>query len=397
MASTDITLKLDYEDRISFAHSPLSAFFFTLISLGFTWICWNFIQNEPTVRMFFVAFSLLFVLVGILGILWRMELDIDLARRSVLVRRGMWPLPKTRTSQLDDADGIWLTMKYRSSGSKSKRRIPWWFVSLKFPGEKRGTSMFTTSSEVDAYQKWEYYARRLQLDAVDATAAEPQRKHWQDLDDNLAVRSNESASRLHRVPSPPAGSKIELLWDRGRKEILLPAPGFNGGLVFLSLFGGAFVALGGSFLLARLGIFDVSIEGSELSQIIIPPIFILAGLGIIWLGIWGSYTALVVGVENGDLFIQNRAFGKRFGRKSIPHTDIESVSVGGDIRSRNRSGGGIKIGGVTVGSKRYRGRDNEVVVRSDKKILRFGSALTEAERTWLADACYFVAIRGQLP
>ena len=397
MASSAVNLKLDTEDRIWFAHAPSRAFFFTLVSLGFTWICWHFIRDEPTVRIIFVAFSLLFVIAGVLGFFWRMELDIDLTRRQVRLVRGMWPAPETSTRPLDEADGVWLTMKYRSSGSKNKRRVPWWFINLKFPDEKKGTRLFATRSEVAGYKKWEYYAKRLQLDAIDATAEDPQRHSWQDLDDSLAVQSKETDSRPQRVPEPPPGSKIELLWDQGQKEILLPAPGFSAGLVFLFLFGGTFAALGGSFLLATLRILDATVQGSELSQMIIPPIFILIGLGIIWIGIRGSFSALIIGVENGELFTQNQAFGKRSGRKSVPLNQIESVGVGKDIRSRNPTGQGITVGGVTVGNKRYRSRDNEVVVRSDQKILRFGRGLTATDRAWLADACYFAAIRGQLP
>lgn len=208
MAAADVSLKSDQSHRIWFAHSPFKAFIFTLISLGFTWICWNFIRDEEIVRNIFVGFSLLFVAVGVLGMFWRMELDIDLGSRRVRIRRGMWPVPKPSHRQLDAADGVWLTMEYRSSGSKSKRKVPWWFVSLKFPDEKRATRIFASGNEVDGYQKWEYYAERLRLDAVDATAGEPQRKAWQNLDDDLAAQSNERESRPLRAPNPPGDSTI---------------------------------------------------------------------------------------------------------------------------------------------------------------------------------------------
>lgn len=169
------------------------------------------------------------------------------------------------------------------------------------------------------------------------------------------------------------------------------------GLIFMLLFGGAFFAIGGCALLASIGVFDMQVQGSEAAVMIVPPVFVLAGLGIVWLGVRGSYSAMIVGVENSTLFTENLAFGRRSGRKSIQLANIESGSVGSDVRSRRRTGGGIRVGGVAVGVGKYRERENEVVVRSDEKILRFGGALTEAEKTWLADACYYATLRAELP
>jgi len=397
VASVDVDLKTDDTNRIFFAHSPYKAFIFTLLGAGFTWLSWRFIPAGEVLRFVFVGFSLIFVLVGILGVFWRLELDIDLGSRRVRMRKGMWPMAKTSHRPLDEADGIWLTLKYRSSGSKNKRKVPWWFVSFKFPEEKRGTRIFASASEIDSFQKWEYYAKRLQLDAVDATANEEQRKSWKELDENLAAKRIESRPTPNRSPTPPAGSTIELVSNRGRREILLPAAGFTLGLVFISLFGGVFVAMGASVWLATAGILDMQVNGSEVVLNIVPPIFVLVGLGIIWLGIKGSYSALIIGVENGMLFTQYLAFGKRSGKQSVALADIESVAVAGDVRSRRRDGGHIKIGGMAIGTKKSRERDDEVVVRSDRKILRFGSSLNEDERVWLAEACHYAAVRGQLP
>jgi len=397
MATADVSIKLDEPNRIWFAHSPYKALVFLLIAAAFTATCWYAIQDEPMVRMFFVGFSLLFVLAGVAGVFWRLEVDIDLVGRRVRIVRGMWPTPKVIVRQLDEADGVWLAIKYRSSGSKSKRKVPWWFVSLKFPEEKKGIRLAALSNEVDAYSKWEYYAERLRLNAVDATEKEPKRRSWEKLDENLASQTSDEHPEPVHAPNPPMGSTIELLSNRGRREILLPALGVSLGLVFLILFGGVFAIMGGSLLLAALGIIDIQVEGSETAINLIPPIFMLVGLGIIWLGVKGSYSATVIGVENSELFKEYLAFGKRSGRKSVPLIDIESVSVAGDVRSRHRSDGRIRVGGVSIGKRTYRRRDDEVVVRSDQGILRFGGSLSKEERTWLADACYYAAVKGQLP
>ncbi|NNC63235.1 MAG: hypothetical protein HKN84_00495, partial [Gammaproteobacteria bacterium] len=243
MASADVKLRLDGPTRIVFAHAPLSAAWFTLIGVGFTWACWRFIPiEEGIVRWVFVGFCSLFVVVGVFGIFWRHELDIDLTRRRARTVRGFWPAPKHSDRGLDEADGIWLTMDYRSSGSKKKRKVPWWFVSLKFPGEKKGTRIFVSRDETEGFKKWEHYAERLQIDAVDATGKEPQRKSWETLDEKLASPGRED--QPVRAPTPPSGTVIRTRSNRGWKEVLLPAPGFSGGLVFLVMFGGAFAAFG---------------------------------------------------------------------------------------------------------------------------------------------------------
>ncbi|MDH3418167.1 MAG: hypothetical protein OEM78_01740 [Gammaproteobacteria bacterium] len=396
MAAAAVKLRLEEPSRILFAHSPLGAFVFTLIALGFTWGCWRFVPaEEGIVRWIFVGFCLLFVLAGVFGIFWRYELDIDLGRRRIRIRRGFWPSPQTSDHGLDEADGVWLTMDYRSSGSKSKRKVPWWFVSLKFPGEKKGTRIFVTRNETEGFAKWEHYAERLRLDAVDATGDEPQRRSWEALDEKLV--SSEREDRPVRAPTPPAGTVIRTRSNRGWKEVLLPAPGFNGGLVFLVLFGGAFTALGITALLAVLGVIDMQVQGSEVAMAIVPPVFVLVGLGVIWLGIIDSYKETIIGVVSGELFIERLAFGRRSGRRAIPLADIESVSVAGDVRSRHRTGVNVDIGGVRLGKKKYRDREDEIVVRADQKILRFGSSLPEEDRTWLADACHYAVVEGRFP
>ncbi len=395
MASADVTLKLDQPDRIRFAHSPTGAFVFALIGAGMTWLCWRYIPDDKFFRILAVGFCSLFVLAGLTGTFWRLELDFDLNSRVVRIVKGFWPAPKTRHRQLDEADGVWLNMEYRTSGSKSKRKVPWWFVSLKFPDEKKATRLFTTANEVEGYKKWEYFAGRLQLDAVDTTGEEKQRQSYAKLNENLVEKRPETQRAPLRTPNPPPGSEIELLSISGRKEIMLPAPGFSGGLVFLFFFGAIFAASGAAVLLAKLGILDMSVQGNDAAVWIVPPIFILVGLGIIWLGIKGSFSAIIIGVENRQLITERLAFGKRSGRNSVPVEDIESVGIAGDVRSRHRRS--IRVGNTGFGKNNYRKRENEIVVRTDKKILRFGASLNSAERDWLENVCNYAAVNGQLP
>ena len=398
MASADAPLRLDKPDRIRFAHSPLSALMFTVISLAFAWLCWNYIQDSQAIRIGFTAFALLFVAVGLLGIFWRLEIDIDLRRRRATIRRGFWPNPKERNRTLDELEGIGLSLKYRSSGTKnSKRKAPWWYITLKFSGDQKGTDVFVSANERAAYERWEYIAKRLQVDAIDNTSESPQRRDWQHLDTSLQSKVQQEVDSRTRPPEQPADSKVTILEQGSQKELLLPRLGFNGGLVFVLLFGSAFAALGAGALLANFGVLDMDVEGGTLAMTIIPPVFILVGLGTMWLGISGSFSSLVVGIENGLLYTEYLGFRMRSGRKSVALAEIESLDIGGDVRSRQRSGRRMTIGGLTLGSNRYRDRENEVVVRSDKQILRFGSSLGEADRAWVADVCRYATARGKFP
>jgi hypothetical protein len=399
MSSADVNLKIDQPDRMRFAHSPPRALVFAVIAGGFAWLCWHYVSDAPVARYALTGFALLFVIVGVLGFFWRLELDIDLVNRSVRMRRGFWPAAKIRQRRLDEADGVYLRMEYRSSGSKNNRRkVPWWFVSLKFPDEKKGTRIHATASEVVGYQQWERFAKRLQLDAVDATEKGSEtRKSWDDLDENLVEQSARGLEAPRRDPNPPPDSGLELIFNRGRKEILIAPLGFNKGLVFLFLFGGIFTALGTFVLLSVLGVIDVPVSGSKAALYIIPPVFILVGIGIVWLGVKGSYSATIIGVANGSLFSENLAFGKRSGRQAIPLANIESVEVAGDVSSKSLRGARVKIGGVPIGHRNYRNRKDEIVVRGDSTILRFGQSLGDTARVWLARACRYAAVNGQLP
>lgn len=398
MASADAALRLDEPDRLRFAHAPVTALLFAIVSFGFTWLCWTFIDDDAVIRYGFTAFSLIFVIAGVFGIFWRNELDIDLVGRRVRIRRGLWPSPKTRERSLDEADGVFLTLEYRSSGSRnSKRKVPWWFVCLRFPEDKRGTCVFTSRKEVEAYAKWEHYSDRLSLDAVDATGDELERRNWRDLDENLAARIGSADDTPLRAPPRPSGSDVRIVPNRGRREYVLPMPGISWGLVFLAVFGGAFVALGSVPLLAGMGVLDIEVNGSEAALMIVPPVFILAGLGIVWLGVKASYTSVVIGTASNELFIERLAFGKRSAREAILFSAIESIDVGGDVGSRRRAGGRIRVGGLTLGSRKYRNRVDEVVVRSDDRIMRFGSSLSDEDKAWLVEACRYAVFRGNLP
>jgi hypothetical protein len=389
MASAEVSLELDTTERILFAHSPLKAFGFTLVSLCFTLICWFSIQDDATVRYGFTVFSLLFVIAGLFGVFWRRVLDIDLIQRRVRDVRGMWPNPTTTLRNLDDAEGIWLRMEYRNSGSKSNReKVPWWTVSLKYRNEK-GTKLFVTRDEIEGRGKWEHLAERLNLMAVDATGEKEERKSPEALDTTVATKP-QTARKFDR-PVQPADSLAEIRVEQGRRTVVLPPTGFSGGLVFLVLFGTAFSAMGGSVLFSTLGIIDMQVQGSPWTIQLVPPIFIFMGLGIIWLGIRGSYSSLSLGVDGDELYIEQLAFGRCSGRRSVRLSEIEKIDVAGDVRSRHRSGANIRIGGLELGRKQYRPRNSEVVVRSDSKILRFGGFLPKADKEWLADLCRFAA------
>ena len=389
-------LKIDEPQRLLFAHSPVAAFFFTLIGAALGWVCWVS-ADEGATRWALVAFCLLFVAAGLAGAFWRLEIDIDLGTRRVRIRRGFWPSPKTVERSLD-AGSINLRIRYRSSGSKNNRRkVPWWIVELKLANEGKPFSIHETRNEAEGYRKWEEFAERLRIDAVDATSGTEERRDWRDLDRNVAEQARDDEDDMLQAPAQPPASKIGVVVTGIARELVLPAPGFGGGLVFVLLFGGAFAGSGALILLANHGVVDIQVNGSRWALSIIPPVFLLLGLGVVWLGVAGSFRATILGVADGAFYKEGRLFGRRSGRVSVPLRDVESVDIRDDVSSRRRRGTRVAIGGLTLGGGRYRARESEVVVRSDEKILRFGRSLDAEDIEWLAGTCRYAVTRGRIP
>lgn len=197
----------------------------------------------------------------------------------------------------------------------------------------------------------------------------------------------ESKSESTAPADPPAGSAIE--WTRGEtgsEMIVLPAPGFGVATVLLVLFGLPFAAFGTVALLAVSGAIDIAIEGSDASIWIVGTVFVFIGLVLCAGAVFGSVARELVRLDAADLVFSLRAFGREYRVRRLPRREIEEIAVKPSSASRPRPSRGRRHGAGET-------HDDEVVVRSNRRVLRIGGRITVAELEWLQRALTYLACR----
>jgi len=170
----------------------------------------------------------------------------------------------------------------------------------------------------------------------------------------------------------------------------MPPVGFNAGLVLFALFGAAFAGFGAFFLLVKSGLFTeltgktIAItESSPGATWIIAPIFLFIGVAIILVGVVGSYGTEQI-AERGDRLIYKYLFlGCALRTREIPKKEIEGLELRSGISARHRSRQGITIGTT---SRSRAPVENEIMIRSDNQLIRFGKHLGETDKQWLVAA-----------
>ncbi len=305
---------------------------------------------------------------------------LDRARRCALaIRAGPrpdrpplpWPA-RVLAVPLEELAGVVLTRQWRrsssSNGSSNEHAV--WVVSLEFEGWKEPLSLFETSSEKKGYGKLEHLSRRLQIDAVDRTGGEESRRDWNSLDRPASAPSGARAQN-ESVPALPAGSRIE--WtpgETGSSMAVLPALGFNAGTVLLFLFGLPFAGFGTMALLAVSRTIDVKFEGSESAAWIVGSVFVVVGLGLCAGAVFGSVAREIVRRQAGDLVVSLKAFGREYRTRRVPRTEIEGIEIKPSNQARSKS--------------------NQLVIRSDRRVIRLGGELTPEEQHWLLSAVTYL-------
>ena len=401
MRVSEVKLKRESDREILFAHYPLGGVVFALIGAGFGYLP-TYLGADSSTRWVFGIMGGLFFIIGILGAFWRYELRLDLISRTYTRRRGMWPAPTTLKGSLDDLTAVVLTQEWSRSRSGRGRTSehPWWKLSLEFVGWDKPVSIEAIGSEQQGHERLEYYAKKLRTPAIDRTAESEIKRNWNELDQPLTEQRSDSSSHPGTVGIadprfPPPGSAIVTAEGMENFRFLLPAAGFNAGLVVFTLFGAVFAGFGGFFLLVRSGLFmeltgkTVRVtESSPGATWIIAPIFLLIGIAIILLGVVGSYGTEEI-AEQGDRLIYRFSFlGRALRSREIPKNEIEEIALRRDISARHRSRRGVTIGGTTV-ETRSRSRapvGNEIMIRSDDQLIRFGKDLPVADKEWLVAA-----------
>ncbi len=366
-----VLVRHESDSELRLAHSYVSGWIFVLIGAAITWAGLRFVEDGFG-QWLMSGMGILFGLIGLGGALWRYELTLDLMARCYRGRRGFWPSPRSLQGSLKELAGVVLTRQWRrsssSEGTSSEHAV--WVVSLEFEGWEEPVSLFETSSEKKGYGKLEHLSRRLQVDAVDRTGGEETRRDWNALDRPATAPSSERA-RVEVVPALPAGSRIE--WtpsETGSSMAVLPELGFNVGTVFLLLFGIPFAGFGVMALLAVSKAIDVKFEGSESSAWVVGSVFVVIGLGFCAGAFFGSVAREIVRRQAGDLVVSLKAFGREYRLRRVPCTEIEAIEIKPSNRARSKS--------------------NQLVIRSDRRVIRMGGELTTDEQRWLLSAVTYL-------
>ncbi len=401
MRVSEVKLKRESDRELFFAHYPLGGVVFALLGAGFGYLP-VYLGADSWTRWIFGIMGALFAIIGILGAFWRYEFRLDLISRTYTRRRGMWPAPQTHKGSLNDLTAVILTQEWSRSRSARGHTSdhPWWKLSLEFTGWDKPVSIEAVGSEQHGHERLEYYAKKLKVPAIDRTAEKEIARNWNELDQPLAAQKADRASQAGAVGIgdprfPPPGSAIVSAEDTSGLRILLPAIGFNAALVLFTLFGAVFATFGGFFLLVKSGLFmeltgkTIAVtESSPGATWIIAPIFLLIGVVIILLGVVGSYGTEEI-AERGDWLIYRFLFlGRALRSRDILKKDVEEIDLRSDISARHRSRRGIAISKTTIEttSRSRASVDNEIMIRSDNQVIRFGKHLAEADKQWLASA-----------
>ncbi|MBK1814594.1 hypothetical protein JIN84_03145 [Luteolibacter yonseiensis] len=178
---------------------------------------------------------------------------------------------------------------------------------------------------------------------------------------------NAAAAAYAASPTPPPESKIARDTDAsGGVAWQIPASGSSGGLLFFGIAWSAITAVvSGGFLITILS--GNKIEGGDIPQWWLIPfftVFWLVGLGMLYAGFRSKYARHRITAGNGRLTLRRELFG-RSSEKSLPLESIRSIEQVQFYQQNYEPVFGIEI-------------------RAEKGKLRFGSALTDAEKSWMA-------------
>jgi len=393
----NVRLVSDTANELRFSHSHMGGWVFLAIGAG---IAWFGIQRlEETFGSWLMGgMGILFALIGLGAAFWRNDLRLDLLARHYSGRRGFWPSPKPVSGSLDELEGVILSRSWRrsssSNGGSSEHVV--WQLGLDFRGWESPLTFYETHNERQAHEKLEHFCRRLSVSAIDRTGDREIRRSWQELDRSIAEKARQSGGTPGQLTDPPTGSSV--LFDRqtGPATIVLPPVGFNVGTVFLLLFGLAWSAFSGFALLAAAGLIDVKVTGSVAAIWIVGSVFLLIGLGICAIGIVGSYAREVIH-DNGDgITFSVRFLGWEMRRRTLPKSEVEEIDLQASTTSRRRGRGRLRINGVDIGrlgSSKKGSTPRQIVVRTDRRIVRLANNLDPEDQAWLHQTLTYLTSR----
>ena len=132
-------------------------------------------------------------------------------------------LQETR-SAVDEIPEVTLDLRRGSGGDDAS---PPGKVGIRTPRWKSAVMLAAETREELGYAAFEKWVKALRRDAVDRTGERTVRTAWNEPDTLLPRRAleGEAAGASRVAPAPPAGSRVLVVRDAGRRRILLPPLG----------------------------------------------------------------------------------------------------------------------------------------------------------------------------
>ena len=399
MRVAKIALKHESERELFFAHRPISGIIFSVLGAGFGYLPTYFGADDWT-RWIFGGFGAFFAAIGILGAFWRYELRLDLITRRYTRRRGLWPAVKVTTGSLNDLDAVLLTQEWsRASSKHGSSEHPFWKISLLFKSWDKPVSIEAVNTEQKGHERLEYFAKKLQVDAVDRTKSSATRRPFGELDQTIRQQSGsqgfDDAQPTNDPRFPPPQSGITVTDSMEGLRLTLPAHGFNAGLVLFGLFGLVFAGFGLFFIIVKSGLYT-EITGQTLQIKENPPgagwtiagLFTLIGCAIMMFGVIASYGREQIAARGNELIYRFTWLGRSFRTVTMDKSAVEELDLRANIAPRRRRRGSITIGGTSVGTSTRAPIDAraEVFIRTDQRTLRLGRHLNDDGKQWLIGA-----------
>jgi hypothetical protein len=323
-----------------------------------------------------------FALIGLVGVLHRYELTIDLSARSYRGVRGFWPAPRRIAGSIDDMRGVLLQRYWttREVSDGSERREARWTVSFDF-GDNDAVSFFSTPFEKQAYSTLEHYSRLLRLPAIDRTTDEERRRNPETLNRSVAQAAWSDEQSAAAPATPPVDGRID--WDPspGAGRITLPPVGLSGNSISLVL-GLCATCAGVALGLSQLGLLEIPLKIAS-GGWIVTAFLLLYGPGTVTLLLGLACNRQVIREELGDLlFYRTTLLGGRRNKRRLAKPDIEEIVV-------------AKVADHYTRRLRVRRRLDleQVVLRTDDEIVRIGETLNGEEQRWLVQALKHLAAR----
>jgi hypothetical protein len=386
-----MSLVRDTPSSVLFRYPWRTAALLFVVFAGAAGAAFRFIPDGG--RLIVTAAFGLFAVILAAGSLWREELELTLASGQWRLRRG-WVMSGASELRgaLAEIPEVELVLDRGPGGEDSS---PTWRVRIHAPAWPGPVTVASSFEEEKGYAQLESWAKRLRKDAVDRSGDQERRTGWGALDRPLTAPDAgfaegglaDADTPRPRVSEQPPGTRIVVTSEQGRRRVVLPAIGFNLGLVFMGLFGLVFGGAGAVFAaVAATAIPNVRVNGVVPTSPVWPMValgtcFALIGLLIVVAPAVGAWAREWIEDGSDLLLVGYSGLGLTWGVKRIPKRSIEAIDLSAaptaqvGMRERRRR----ELGQSVDDDPR------DLRIRTDAKVLRIGRYLTAAELLWLRD------------